>query len=75
MVSEDDNTKIASRFKKKYDMPWTMIHWNYDLMNALGNPRVIPVSYLIDSEGKFDYIEAGIIDEPRMKRAISALVK
>ena len=74
MVSEDDNVKIASRFKKKYGMPWTMVHWNYDLMNALGNPRVIPVSFLVDSEGKFDYIEAGIIDERRMRRAIKALL-
>lgn len=74
MVSEDDNVKIASRFKKKYEMPWAMVHWNYDLMNALGNPRVIPVSYLVDESGKFDYIEAGIIDENRMRRAIKALV-
>ena len=74
MVSEDDNVKIASRFKKKYAMPWTMVHWNYDLMNTLGNPRVIPVSYLVDSDGKFDYIEAGIIDENRMRRARKALV-
>lgn len=75
MVSEDDNVKIASRFKKKYDMPWTMVHWNYNLINMLGTPRVIPVSYLIDSNGKFDYIETGIIDENRMRRAIKALVK
>jgi len=74
MVSEDDNLKIVSRFQKKYEIPWTMVHWNYDLMNALGNPRVIPVSYLVDSEGKFDYIEAGIIDENRMRHAINALV-
>ena len=75
MVSEDDNVKIASRFKKKYAMPWTVVHWNYDLMNKLGNPRVIPVSYLLDEEGDIDYIEAGIIEEVRMRRAISALVK
>ena len=75
MVSEDDNVKIASRFKKKYAMPWTVVHWNYDLMNKLGNPRVIPVSYLLDEEGDIDYIEAGIIEEARMRRAISALVK
>ena len=75
MVSEDDNVKIASRFKKKYAMPWTMVHWNYDLMNKLGNPRVIPVSSLLDSDGKIDYIEAGIIEEARMRRAIKALVK
>lgn len=74
MVSEDDNVKTASRFKKKYGMPWTMVHWNYDLMNTLGNPRVIPVSYLIDEDGKIDYVEAGIIDEKRMTRAIKALL-
>ena len=75
MVNEDDNIKIASRFKKKYDMPWVMVHWNYDLMNMLGNPRVIPVSYLLDEKGGIDYIEAGIIEEHRMRRAIKALVK
>ena len=63
MVNEDDNVKIAARFKKKYNMPWAMVHWNYDLMNMLGNPRVLPVSYLIDEDGKIDYVEAGIIDE------------
>ena len=75
MVNEDDNVKIASRFKKKYAMPWTVVHWNYDLMNKLGNPRVIPVSYLIDEDGDIDYIEAGIINEQRMRHAIKALVK
>ena len=75
MVSEDDNVKIASRFKKKYNMTWAMVHWNYDLMNMLGNPRVIPVSYLIDKDGKIDYVEAGIIDEKKMSRAIKALVR
>ena len=44
-------------------------------MNMLGNPRVIPVSYLIDEDGKIDYVEAGIIDENRMTRAIRALVR
>ena len=56
-------------------MPWTMVHWNYDLMNMLGNPRVIPVSYLLDEDGKIDFVNTGIIDENRMRRAIKALVK
>lgn len=75
MVNEDDNVKIAARFKKRYSMPWAMVHWNYDLMNMLGNPRVLPVSYLIDENNKIDYVEAGIIDENRMRRAIKALVR
>ena len=44
-------------------------------MNMLGNPRVLPVSYLIDENNKIDYVEAGIIDENRMRRAIKALVR
>ena len=75
MISEDNNVKIASRFKKKHSMPWTVVHWNYDMMNKLGNPSVIPVSYLVDEDGDIDYIEAGIIDEQRMRHAIKALVK
>ena len=74
MISEDDNVKIASRFKKKHGMPWTVVHWNYDMMNMLGNPRVIPVSYLVDENGDVDFIEAGIIEEKRMRHAIKALV-
>lgn len=75
MISEDDNVRIASRFKKKYSMPWTMLHWNYDLINMLGNPRVIPVSYLIDEDGKIDFVKTGLIDEKRMRRAIKSLVR
>jgi hypothetical protein len=63
MVSEDDNLKIAARFKKAQSMPWTVVHWNYDLMNALGNPRVIPVSYLVDGNDDIEEIFAGLVDE------------
>jgi len=75
MVSEDDNLKVAAKFKKKYDFPWTVAHWNYNMMNKLGNPRVIPVSYLVDGSGKITAIEAGMIDEQKMRSAIERILK
>ncbi len=75
MVSEDDNLKQAAKFKKKHEFPWTVVHWNYNLMNKLGNPRVIPVSYLVDGEGNIREIEAGILDEQKMRSAIERILK
>ncbi len=75
MVSEDDNLKGAARFKKKYSMPWNVIHWNYDLMNALGNPNAIPVSYLVDGNDEIIAVTAGIIDEEETRSKIKGLLK
>ena len=74
MVSEDDNIKIAKQFKKKYDFPWTVVHWNYDLMNKLGNPSVIPVSYLIRNDGKIETIKVGDFEESAILSSIERLL-
>lgn len=74
MVSEDDNIKIAKQFKKKYDFPWTVVHWNYDLMNKLGNPSVIPVSYLIRNDGKIETIKVGDFEESAIHSSIERLL-
>ncbi len=75
MVSEDDNVKIASKFKKKNGLPWTVVHWNYDLINMLGNPGVIPVSYLVNAQDSIVQIHSGIFDEGDTRRSIQRLLK
>ncbi len=75
MVNEDDNVKIAAKFKKKYELPWTMVHWNYDLMNKLGNPGVLPVSYLVNAQDSIVKIQTGIFDEYEMRSSIKKLLK
>lgn len=75
MVNEDDNVKIAARFKKKQNIPWTMIHWNYELMNKLGNPGVLPVTYLVDNLDSIVQIHSGIFDEDDMRSSIKKLLK
>lgn len=75
MVNEDDNVKTAAKFKKKYNLPWTMVHWNYNLMNQLGNPNVIPVSYLVNEQDSIVQVHTGIFDENDLKKTISKLLK
>lgn len=74
MIDEDDNLKTMARFQKAKDMPWTVVHWNYDAMNALGNPGVIPVSYLVDGADNIDKVFVGDADESELKRRIEKLL-
>ena len=74
MIDEDDNLKAMARFQKAKDMPWTVVHWNYDAMNALGNPGVIPVSYLVDGEDNIDKVFVGDADESELRRRIEKLL-
>ncbi|MCQ2055222.1 MAG: TlpA family protein disulfide reductase [Fibrobacter sp.] len=75
MVSEDDNLKAAAKFKRANSIPWTVVHWNYELMNALGNPRVIPVSYLVNGSDEIVLIEAGILDEQKVHDALEKILE
>lgn len=74
MIDEDDNLKTMARFQKAKDMPWTVVHWNYDAMNALGNPGVIPVSYLVDGADNIDKVFVGDADESELRWRIEKLV-
>ena len=75
MVSEDDSPKIAAKFKKAAGIPWTMFHWNYEMMNVLGNPGVIPVTYLVDSQGNIVKIDVGEFNEEVMRKLIEKLIR
>lgn len=75
MINEDDNVKIAAKFKKKHELPWTVLHWNYDLMNLLGNPGFIPVSYLVNDQDSIVQIHAGIFKEEEVRKEIQKLLK
>ena len=70
MISEDDTPFAAAKFKKVSQIPWVTIHWNYEIMNALGNPGVIPVSYLINAQDSIVKISAGVFNEREMRSLI-----
>ena len=74
MINEDDNLKVMAKFIKAKEMPWTVVHWNYDTMNALGNPGVIPVSYLVGADNKIEKVFVGDVDESELRKKIEKLV-
>lgn len=75
MVNEDDSPAVASRYKKKAGINWPMIHWNYDIMNILGNPGVIPVSYLVNAQDSIIKIDAGIFNDQEMRSQLERILR
>ena len=74
MINEDDSPRIAAKYNKAAGIPWTTFHWNYDMMNKLGNPGVIPVTYLVNSQDSIVKINVGEFDEKEMRSLIRKLV-
>ena len=74
MVNEDDSPRIAAKYNKAAKIPWTTFHWNYDMMNKLGNPGVIPVTYLVNAQDSIVKINVGEFDEKQMRKLIGKLV-
>ena len=74
MIDEDDSKKIARKFKKSLGIPWTMLHWNYDAIMALGNPGVLPVNYVVDSDDKIQHVDVGMLDEHKVRHELKRLL-
>lgn len=75
MISEDDTPAAANKFRKKANIDWTMMHWNYDIMNILGNPGVIPVSFLVNAQDSIINAHVGVFDMRDMKSDIESLLR
>ncbi|MCQ2104313.1 MAG: TlpA family protein disulfide reductase [Fibrobacter sp.] len=67
MISEDNTPFTAAKYKKDAQIPWSTFHWNYEIMNVLGNPGVIPVSYLINAKDSIIKVNVGVFDEQEMR--------
>ena len=74
MIDEDDSKKVARKYKKSMDIPWTMLHWNYDAIKALGNPGVIPVSFVVDKDDKIQHVDVGSLNELKVRHELKRLL-
>ena len=74
MIDEDDSKKVARKFKKSMGIPWTMLHWNYDALRALGNPGVIPVSFVVDKDDKIQHVDVGTLNELKVRQELKRLL-
>jgi thiol-disulfide isomerase/thioredoxin len=75
MVNEDDSPKIGAKYNKAAGISWATFHWNYDMMNILGNPGVIPVTYLVNAQDSIVKINIGEFDEKVMRKLIGKALK
>lgn len=75
VINEDDDIETAAKFKQAKSIEWTMLHWNYDMMNKLGNPGVIPVHYLVDSSDSIQRVDVGVFDNSKMRHELDRLLK
>ena len=75
MVNEDDSPKIGAKYNKAAGIKWTTFHWNYDMMNVLGNPGVIPVTYLVNAQDSIVKINVGEFYEKQMRKLIEKALK
>lgn len=74
-VSIDDNREKFERALKNADLPWTQVFDGQGTEGALVklfNGRAIPVSFLIDAEGR---IAAKIVDTKQLQQQIAKLVE
>lgn len=75
VVNEDDDIETAAKYKRSRGIEWTMLHWNYEMMNKLGNPGVIPVHYLVDAQDSVQRVDVGAIDASKMRHELDRLLK
>ena len=74
LISEDDTPQTAASYNRNAHISWTTFHWNYEIMNALGNPGVIPVSYLVNAQDSIVKIDVGGFNENEMRSLIKDLI-
>ena len=74
VVNEDDDIETAARYKAARKIQWSMLHWNYEMMNKLGNPGVIPVHYLVDKNDSIQRIDVGVFDNSKLRHELNRLL-
>jgi thiol-disulfide isomerase/thioredoxin len=62
-------------FVNEHGIPYPVIVANDDLSEAFGDPRMIPTSYLVDSDGKIAKTLVGMQSKDALAQAITALLK
>lgn len=75
LISEDDSPKIAADFNNQNNITWPTFFWNYELMNKLGNPGVIPVSYLVNAADSIVKINVGQFDRNELEPLIKSILE
>ena len=71
-VSSDKTIAGMKAFIEKKEIPFDALHWNYSIMNALGNPYAVPAYCLLGKGGKVLKCSIGKLDADSLKKLIDA---
>lgn len=60
-VNADEDLKTMQNYVKKMEIPYPSLHWNYELMNNLGNPNLLPTYFIADQNGNIKIYAKGML--------------
>ena len=66
---------LVGTFVKEHSIPYLNVVSNDDLEDAFGNPRAIPTSFLVDTNGKIAQTIVGMRSKDFYRQAMTALVQ
>ena len=60
-VNADEDLKTMQNYVKNMEIPYPSLHWNYELMNNLGNPNLLPTYFIADQNGNIKIYAKGML--------------
>lgn len=60
-VNADEDFKTMQNYVKNMEIPYPSLHWNYELMNNLGNPNLLPTYFIADQNGNIKIYAKGML--------------
>lgn len=75
LISEDNTRQEAFASNRANNITWPTFMWNYEILNTLGNPGAVPISYLVNAKDSILKINVGAFDEIEIRRLIRKSLK
>lgn len=60
-INADESLEVMNQYIQKNKIPYPTLHWNYDLMNDLGNPYLLPTYFTANSKGDIKLYSKGML--------------
>lgn len=73
-VNEDDSPEIMQEYLKQAQIPYPVVHWDFQLMKKFGHPRAIPTHFLTDSSGNIILRKIGPFDSAEVHAKIETVL-
>ncbi len=72
-INADESLEIMANYLEKEHIPYPAIHWNYELMNNLGNPYLLPTYFVANQNGDIQVYQKGLLGQTGYKKLIEKI--